>query len=217
MYPDVKGGEKKMDKKMFAPVMVALFIAVCLVTNGSAANVSATADESPANVSDTPTIVFARDGLEVTGETMINGTPVRELTITVLNETTLDFDEESKSITIDGGYLVIDECASDKCVAKAYSGTLSGIPSSGATVQVNIGYTYKDCENIYGDYARFNLNVPQGDSDSRKIYDEPGPDNSASGTLSASFYAYPGDTYSFTISCVRDDCCSASDTGEIYT
>jgi hypothetical protein len=116
-----------MDKKMFAVVMVALFVAVCFATNGFAANVSATADENPATVDDTPTIVFAREGLEVTGETMINGTPVRELTITVLNETTLEFDEESKSFSIDGGYLVIDECASDKCVAKAYSGTLSGM------------------------------------------------------------------------------------------
>lgn len=205
-----------MDKKMFAIVIVALFVAVCFATNSFAANVSTTTDENPVNVSDTPTIVFARNGLEVTGETMINGTPVRELTITVLNETTLDFDEESKSFSIDGGYLVIDECASNKCVAKAYSGTLSGVPSSGATVQVNIGYTYKDCENIYGDYARFNLNVVLGSSDSRKIYDEPGPDNSASGTLSASFEAYPGQTYRFPISCERDDCCNASDTGDIF-
>ncbi|GEM_PF-6738409 len=206
-----------MDKKMFAVVMVALFVAVCFATNGFAANVSATADENPATGADTPTIVFAREGLEVTGETMINGTPVRELTITVLNETTLEFDEESKSFSIDGGYLVIDECASDKCVAKAYSGTLSGVPSGGLNVQVNIDYTYKDCDSICGGYARFNLNVPQGGSDSRTIYDACGPDNSASGTLSASFTAYPGQTYRFPISCVRDDCCSASDTGDIFT
>ena len=66
-----------MAKKMFAIVMVALFVAVCFATNGFAANVSANADGNPATVDDTPTIVFVREGLEVTGETMINGTPVR--------------------------------------------------------------------------------------------------------------------------------------------
>lgn len=206
-----------MNKNMFAMVVVALFVAVCFATNGFAANVSATADENPAIVGDTPVITFGRGYLEPTGETMINGTLVRSYTIAVANETTLEFDEESKSFLIDGGYLVIDECASDKCVARAYSGTLSGVPPSGIAVRVNIDYTYKDCDSICGGYARFNLNVPQGGSDSRTIHDECGPDDSASGTLSASFTAYPGQTYRFTVSCVRDDCCSSSDIGDIFT
>ena len=44
-----------MAKKMFAIVMVALFVAVCFATNGFAANVSANADGNPATVDDTPT------------------------------------------------------------------------------------------------------------------------------------------------------------------
>jgi len=191
-----------MDTKMFAILIVALFVTV-----GFASNISATANDD---------LVVGKGYVEVTGETTINGTTVRELTIVARNET-VEFDGGSRSYPIDGGDLTIDENAGSICTARAYSYTLYNVPQGGLTVQVNVDYTYDDDNNIYGGYARFNLNVPQGGSDSRNIYDRFGFDDSESGTLSTSFTAYPGQTYRFTISCVRDGHDSANDTGDIYT
>jgi len=190
--PRCKKEVKKVKKKMFAMLTVALF-----VTIGFAGFANA-------------------DGFKLGKLQAVQDAEARVITV---NETLMDVEPtgDGRSLTIEhAGYLSIDEDGSDICDAKAYDWNAYGISSSGTPIQVNVDWDYDDDSNICGGKAKFKLTVP-GAQDSKEITDVCFVDNSANGILKATFTAYPNHPYQFTVYCEREGHDSAEDIGVIQT
>lgn len=120
---------------------------------------------------------------------------------------------------IDGGWLKIDESASNVCTGNAQAHRLIGVPNSGATCKITINFTYIDTSDITGGYVIFRLTLPDGSRDEEKIYDRWGREDGTTGILTRTFTVFPNNNYVFTIYCERSgndgDC--FTDSANIFT